>query len=255
MHPPLVYKTYQDVKNNLVYWTIVLLALSTFLVWNQLLTPQQQQTIAQSFSDLAATQVPAPAIWAVIAATYFVTAYLLSYIFQIHDVVYDGHVVHWRQSYDINFILPNLTEPFSKSLPQSFLRLASENRREFMDPYYAYVGDGKPGITDNARVRFYERVTIYWATQLNEIFLIVILLAVSVSVTVGDYPHPTRTLATLYLLLLLLFLANRVILRFSLRSVSKATMDEIKEILDKPQNIHDLTATYQKLCLDHGISP
>lgn len=123
-----------------------------------------------------------------------------------------------------------------------------------MKPYYDFVGDGKKGIEENTRVRFYERVTWYWVTQINEIFILLFLLFIPVYVMA--YPNSSLTtsnLAVFVLVLLALGLTNRWLIRVTLKATSQATLDEIEEILAKPTNITSLKKQYTQLCKTYKI--
>ncbi len=251
---PLVFKTYQDVKNNLAYWTFVLLLISTGVIYLFILNPSQKQTVDTFVTLLGANGFVSALASAFVIVIYAIIAVILIFGIQIHDIVYDSLIIKWRERYDIDFILARLTEPIKQSLPKNFNDYAIQYRYQFMKPYYDFVGDGKKGIEENTRVRFYERVTWYWVTQINEIFILLFLLFIPVYVMA--YPNSSLTtsnLAVFVLVLLALGLTNRWLIRVTLKATSQATLDEIEEILAKPTNITSLKKQYTQLCKTYKI--
>ncbi len=250
---PLVFKTYQDVKNNLAYWTFVILVAMTLTFYYIVLGPTYRQAIDKFVQSLSSSPIYS-ALW-LSTLTLFESfvAVCLIHIFQIHDNVYDKLIVKWREKFDVEFILPKLTEQISYALPKNFLDYAIRYRYKFMKPYYDLVGDGKPGIADNTRVRFYERVTGYWVTQLNEIFILLFLIMTSFYVIFLDTSLTLQTFASLVLVLVGLGLLNRGFVRMAQQATAQATLDEIEEILAKSENLPKLQEQYKKLCAEHKI--
>lgn len=245
---PNVYKTYQDVKNNITYWTIVLLVAIVLPIYPFFLGPVERKTV----SDLAAT-VGGNALFATLAAALIVAlfsaiAYVLIWLFQIHDAFYDGVIIKWRERYDTEFVLPLLTNPFRDALPDCFGSVAKRNRYQFMKPYYEFVGDGKPGIRENTRIRFYERVTAYWNTQVTEVFIVFALIGSCLTVIFySGIAFTVQGFALFEMILIALGILNRWFKRCTLADVEQATKDEIEEILAKPDNVSLLKARYTQL--------
>ncbi len=251
---PLVYKTYQDVKNNLIYWTVILLIPTTIIIYFLFLNQSQQTLISDLITNIGANSLLATLASAICIASYSFLAFVLIYGMQIHDLVYDKYIIKWRERYDTEFILPRLTEPFKDDLPKNFSDYAKHYRYKFMGPYYDFVGDLKGGIEENTRIRFYERVTWYWITQLNEIFILVFLITTPVFVlfTSGANFNLHR-FAIFMLILITLGLFNRWLVRRSLMATTEATQDEINEILAKPKNVKTLRQRFIKLCKENKL--
>ena len=252
--PPLVFKTYQDVKNNLVYWTLVVLLVSTGVIYLVVLNPTQKQVVDAFVTSLGMNGFVSALAGAFVIAIYGIIAIGLIYGIQIHDIVYDRLIIKWRERFDIEFILARLTEPIKQFLPKNFTDYATRYRYEFMKPYYGFVGDGKKGIEENTRIRFYERVTWYWFTQINEILILVFLLIVPVYVIAySGSSMTTSNLAVFMLVLVALGLMNRWFIRLTLKATAQATLDEIEEILTKQENIQSLKERYIQLCSSYKI--
>jgi len=249
---PLVFKTYQDVKNNLIYWTWILLLVSIVVVYRFILNQSQQQVINDFIVSISAGLTVVVSVTLFIA---YVLAICLIYGIQIHDGVYDKLLIKWRENYDVEFILARLTEPIRReALPKNFSDFARHYRSDFMKPYYAYVGDGKPGIQENTRIRFYEKITWYWVTQLNEIFISLFLICTPLYVLAySSNSMSTADLATFILVLIALWVINRWLIRLTRKATTEATLDEIEEILSKPENVNDLKKQYKKLCTTYRL--
>jgi hypothetical protein len=253
-NPPLVFKTYQDVKNNLVYWTFVVLLLSTAVIYLLILNPIQKQAVASFVASLGTNGFVAALAGSLLISIYGIIAIGLIYGIQIHDIVYDRIIIKWRERFDTEFILTKLTEPIKQDLPKNFLDYAIHYRYQFMKPYYYFVGDGKKGIEENTRIRFYERVTWYWITQLNEIFILLFLIGTPIYVLAySSGSLTTSSFAIFVLSLTTLGLVNRWFIRLTLNATAQATLDEIEEILAKPKNIQYLKESYTQLCNSYKI--
>lgn len=247
-NPPLVFKTYQDVKNNLVYWTTVLLLLSTLIIYLLILNQPQQKAVNDFIASLGTNAFVAALSGVSVIGIFFVIAIGLIYGVQIHDLVYDKLIIKWRERFDTEFILHSLTEPIKADLPKNFSDFAIRYRYQFMKPYYEFVGDGKKGIEENTRIRFYERVTWYWITQLNEVFILFFLIGTPVYVLAySSNSISTSTLAAYMLALVGLGIINRWLIRLTKSATAQATQDEIDEILSKQENIDALRERYKQL--------
>lgn len=251
---PLVYKTYQDVKNNLVYWTFILLVASSAIIYFLFLNSIQQDALVSLITNIGANPLFATIAGAILISIYFLAAYLLVYIFQIHDVLYDKFIIRWRERYDIEFIIPRITESFKQQLPKNFTDFTSHYHEKFMVPFYKFVGDRQNGISENTRIRFYESVTPYWATQLNEIFILSFLVITPIFVLQPTHGGFNLTTFSLFMLILIfLALLNRWFIRLTLVNTKKRTEEEIDEILSKSKNKEILRQSYIKLCADNRL--
>jgi hypothetical protein len=219
---PFKFETYQDVKNNLVFWTVVGLYLAGSFVYFWIVPPAHRRVLpgriwlqhVELFTGLG------------------VIAIVLVWGFNIHDQIYDRYIVKWRERYDAKIILPGLCAPFESKLDSRFYSTATANREQFMrDLFYEYVHDRDPKIKQNTLVRFYERITNYWVTQAYEVFLCVVLIVAVVYLPLYRRMNlPWRSpisgiLLTVGLLALNAYLADRARL-----SVQKSTEEEIQEI-------------------------
>lgn len=121
-----------------------------------------------------------------------------------------------------------------------------------MKPYYEFVGDGKTGIDDNTRVRFYERVTWYWISQLNEIFIIVLIISSLLYTAIQNNPSLQPNAISLLIMTGFGFM-NRWFAGYFREKVKDATKDEIEEILSKQENIERLKEQFIHLCNTHQL--
>jgi hypothetical protein len=120
--------------------------------------------------------------------------------------------------------------------------------------YYPYVGDRDLKIPKNKLVRFYEVVTVYWLTQINEI----VLLALSAMVVYYGFRGPSEILyrTTLFsdlVIVIVAFVVNRAWVRSSRSKVRRATEEEIWAILDSPDLRNDLERRLVRICQDYSI--
>lgn len=181
----------------------------------------------------------------------YVFAIFFFEILKIHDHFYDKLIIKWRERYDLTYIIPNLIIPIIGNLPSGILNLALTNRKKFMDIFYDYVGDGKVGITDNTRVRFYEKITLYWITQINEIFLLIFLIGTPIyKITFPIFTLQSSKFYWIILLSIILIITNRWLMRKVLKSVAIATEDQIREIYLSEENKGKIISSFIALVKD-----
>lgn len=250
------YKTYQDVRRNLFFYSIPVLVLAGFLDFFFILPAGNREAI----SSLAKSLTDSP-VWKGVLNTgcgliiFILVAFLLTEILQVHDRWYDKYVVRWRERYDTDFILPRLIQPFSSGTNYRFYEEAEQHAGRFLeDLYYPFVGDRDVKIPKNKLLRFYEVVTIYWLTQINEI----VLISAAVLVLYFRFAGPADLGYRTHLLddsiaVCVLWILNRVWVWFSRNSVRNATEDEIRAIHANLELKAELEQRLIRLCKDYSI--
>jgi hypothetical protein len=170
------YQTYQDVRKNLFRYSIPFLIVAGFFCYRYMLPASHQTAIYTLFASLSQNEMWKGIFGAGAGVVIFsVIAFLLTEVFQVHDQWYDKYFTKWRHSYAIDFILPRLVQPFGNKLNYRFLEEAETRTRQFQeDLYYPFVGDQDMKIPKNKLTRFYEVITLYWLTQINEIVLLMV---------------------------------------------------------------------------------
>jgi len=203
------------------------------LVYYFLVPDIQRQAIEWFIRSYISDSMPKLVTDASLVGVLGLVCWLSVFIFEVHDKIYDRYVVRWRHYYDLDFILPTLTRPFACNMDPRFFRTAQQNMDEFMKPYYEFVGDGEREfpITKNLLVRFYESVTKYWITQINEILLIgAFVLDMVFFFIYRQLRLPIDRVAVWSLVLPILFFLNRIAADQSRNPVRRATLDEIDDI-------------------------
>jgi len=230
MFPSIHPKQYQDVKANLNWYTTIILALIGFILYLFFLPPEHKQTLNTIFGQIPSSQIVGSGI---ILAIFGFIGWLFVFCFEFHDKVYDRYFVKWRFYYDLYFILPYLVRPFAHKLDKRFFDEAENHRDDFMKPFYHFVADyeHEHKIKQNLIVRFYEIVTKYWITQMNEIMLFLLLLVNFAYFFVYTcLKIPLNPIVVMNFIVMVLFLLNRLAVKKTKISVWKATSDEIEEI-------------------------
>jgi len=253
LNAPLVYKTYQDVKNNLIYWTFILICISLAMVYFLFLEQKHRNWLIDLVTKIGSNSLISTLAAAVLIGAITIIAIILISGIEIHDKIYDKLFIKWRDTYDVELILTNLIEPIRTELPKNFKDFARKYKYEFMKPFYEYVGDGKSGIAENTRIRFYERATLYWATQLNEIFIVIFLVWSPVYLIINQDNNVDDRIAFFMLALIVVAFLNRWAIRKTRQEMAQATLDEIEEIISKTNNVKSLKNRYKKLCATYKI--
>lgn len=244
------YETYQDVRRNLFWYSIIPLNISGFLVFYGII-PSAHQQIILSVIQSVTSQTIFHYITGLVAFTGL--AYLLTEIIKIHDRWYDKYIIKWRFRYATDYILPRLIHPFSCKINYRFHNIAEQNVGDFQERlYYPFVGDRDNKIGSNLLVRFYEEVTIYWLTQINEIMIVISLF---IGLWYSWLPITGQNYQTLLwrtnTILVIFFILNRIWVSVSRENVRKATDEEIKAI--HSQYMPELEGRIKKTCADYQI--
>jgi hypothetical protein len=250
------YDTYQDVRKNLFFYSIPFLIGAGFFCYWQILPPDHQQAIWSLLSYISNSEG-----WKAVSGTgvgivlFSIFAFLLTELFQVHDQLWDKYLKKWRHGYAVDFILPRLVQPFGSHLNYRFREEAESRTGSFQkDLYYPFVGDRDLKIPKNKLVRFYEVITVYWLTQINEIVLIILGVTVTVYAWIGPADAAYRsTLLRDCGTLIVAFLINRLWARMALRKVRHATEEEIRAIHENPDLLSDLETRLKALCANYNI--
>ena len=225
--------TYQQVKANLSWYMGFASGIFAVLIYFFLVPDAQHHAIEEFIKGHTSDSFPKLLTDASMVALLGFVCWLLVFIFEMHDKIYDRYVIKWRHYYDLDFILPSLTRPFACEMDPQFFQAAQKNMYEFMKPYYEFVGDGERQypITKNLLVRFYESVTKYWITQINEILLIgAFILDLFYFFIYRLLQLPIDRVAVWSLILPIFFLLNRIAAEQAKKAVRRATLDEIEDI-------------------------
>ncbi len=227
--PTAKLETYQDVKVNLTWYTSVLLLgifiLGCFLLFGETFV-EWLKNFKEKWINNLGSAVSIMFIFSFIS-------WVLVYLLEIHDKIYDRYVIRWRYYYTLDFLLPYLTRPIANRLDKSFWHKASQNIYQFMKPFYVFVGDGEDEsrINKNLRVRFYEKVMKYWITQINEIVLFSYFITIVFLTYKKTLPYTKLTYS--YMVISIFFLINRLLIKLFRDGTRQATMDEIEAIHEK----------------------
>jgi hypothetical protein len=190
------YETYQDVRRNLFFYSIPVLVVAGICAFLFVLPPTLQQTISDQLESLTNSTIGKGILkFGSGVVVFALIAFLMTEILQVHDRWYDRHFVKWRYEYAVDFILPRLIQPFASQTNYRFYEEAALHVKEFQERlYYPFVGDRDLKIPKNKLLRFYEVVTIYWLTQINEIVILFLAILLIVCRFVGPADLSYRTL-------------------------------------------------------------
>jgi hypothetical protein len=248
-------KVYQDVQKSVHFFTVWFLLLLGALVYWLELPPAHRRLFGSVFGAIkhAETAIGTGLVMAGVVAL----GWWLIFDREIYDKWWDKHVVQWRYRYSVDFIIPRLYRPFDDRLGPAFYKRAEERPREFLQPFYFFVGDDDHPmhIPPNFVTRFYVRVTKYWITQVVEVFTVLALLsAVPYAVYYGLNHVPTGRLLAFVLIAGLLLFFNGMVARSALVGVREATEDEIEAIHSDPNRLAELEKRTEQLCSQFALS-
>ena len=250
------YETYQDVRKNLFFYSLPSLIVAGFFCYWRILPLAHQAAIWSVFSYVSNSEG-----WKIVSGggvgivLFSAIAYLMTEVFQVHDQVWDKYVKKWRYYYAIDYILPRLVQPFACHLNYRFMEEAETRVGAFQkELYYPFVGDRDAKIPKNKLVRFYEVITVYWLTQINEIVLFILGTVLTAYAFSGPADLGYRTLLLGDCgILILLFLVNRLWAGHALAKVRRATEEEIRAIHADGTLLAELESRLKNLCSNYSI--
>lgn len=254
MDPRFSYETYQDVRNNVFKYSVVLLNVAGWAVLAWVVPPAVQSWLASLVGQLLPEPWKALVNTVGVLGVFALVAFALVELFKVHDRFYDKYIIRWRASYDSGFILPALAKPFAGRLDERFFKMLKTHREEFMYAlWYPFVSDRDTKIGKNDLVRFYERVTIYWLTQMNELVVLVVIVAAGLGWALGPVtPEYRAILRTVTVVALLCGGLNRLWVRSSREGVREATAVEIEAVTT--EHLPELERRLAMLCAKHAMA-
>ncbi len=227
-------ETYQDVKNTLAWWGTPVWAGATMALWYMALLPDHRQAVIDLVPGVKEWGANVGVLAALLALSAFVSQVMV-HILEVDDHLYDRYVIKWRDRYAREEMIPELLRPHAGKLPQGFSTTAIDSPRQTLKRlFYPFAADRDARIGQNFLVRFYERITKYWLTQVAEVALL--LLAFLTALYAGiwrDWPWPASTAILMLMIILGLFIGNRLLAYLARRSVWEATQAEIQAIHSK----------------------
>lgn len=229
-----VFITYQDVKTNLAKWSVPIWGLFVILIWRVVLHDSHRTWLLEQFPywEEWARNLGAITVAFILGGG---LAQLLVHIVEIHDHIYDKYIVKWRKKYVLESIIPELLKPVLNRLPANALEVSRQNWKLCMKRlFYYFATDYEPKINQNLLVRFYERVTKYWLSQLAEVSLIMLAI-LTVAYGILEYliwglDFPIRLLWLVLIVIVIFIVVKRISITLR-RTVWDATKDEIEAII------------------------
>ncbi len=250
------YETYQDVRRNLFLYSIPVLIVAGFFAYFCILPSSYQQQLTSLGQLLTESPIWKGVLGGISGILLFtLVAFLMTEIFQVHDQWYDKFIIRWRFRYATDFILPRLVQPFASFMNYRFYDEAEKSVRQFQEVlYYPFVGDRDLKIPKNALVRFYEVVTVYWLTQINEIVISVLAIGTMVFRFFGPADLQYRTVLLNDLIVMgVAWVVNRIWVQSSRGKVRRATEDEIRAIHEDEDLRADLERRLKQLCRNYSV--
>lgn len=251
------YKTYQDVRHNTVLYFLPVIYILSFTFYYYILPTSYKIEIDKFIGNILTENLIAK-FWIKGISNiliFSIISFFLIEILKIHDLFYDRYIIRWRKYYDRDFILPRLCKPFlSSTNSDRFFEEANLHKGKFMQElYYYFVGDEAEKINKNTRIRFYEVITIYWFTQINELIFLITFLTINI---LAIYTQDTLLLKRLpFYILFLIFLTiiNWLWKRANHPKVENATTSQINEIHSSQENMAELKNKFIEICDNYKI--
>lgn len=246
------YETYQDVKATLAWWSMPIWSFFAFAMYFFVLSDAHRLALVAAIPGVADWVAKSSAI-AIILALGGSIAYFTTHIVELHDKWYDRYIVQWRDNYARTKMIPELLRPYDAKLPRNAVELLSRKPSATLSAlFYRFASDRDMTIRKNLVVRFYERITKYWLSQMTEIAcLSFIFSAAAYSTLSGAWPAPPPTILSVIVAVGIL-VAARIVAHHLRRRVWEATRDEIGDIHES--HAAEFEQALVACCQENGIS-
>jgi hypothetical protein len=170
-------KSYNDVRKTITVGNCAFAIVWLIFAYLLVLAPAHKRAFESLFDWVKLNPFVGPLL--TLAAVGWVWGYLTTFMFSIHDRVYEPHLVNWRASYDADFILRSLCLPYSSRVSSRMFEIAFTDKKirdSLMQRlFYKFIGDSK-APHEELRERFYTKIRDYWLLVIAEIYCIAFLL-------------------------------------------------------------------------------
>ncbi len=246
------YDTYQDVKSTLAWWSVLPWSTVVLVIYFAVLTEQHRSAVGNAIPGLPDWIADAGIITVAIVVGGII-AHVATHVLELHDHWYDRYIVRWRDRYAKEKMIPALIEPYRSKLPENAVELLGlQPGRTLKALFYPFASDRDMKIRKNLVVRFYERITKYWLSQMVEVACIsLVLFTVTYATILWEWPPRDRIGGTVGAAVIVFVLAH--IAAWQLRGVVwDATREEIQDIHDSYGA--EFEQALVKYCASHGIT-
>lgn len=234
-------KSYNDVRKTITKGNCAFAVVWLIFVYLLVLTPAHKHAFESLFSWVKVNQVVGPLATLVGAGA--IWGYVTTFMFSIHDRLYEPHLVSWRASYDADFILRSLCFPYSSRISSRIFENAFTDKKirdSLMQRlFYKFIGDSK-APHEELRERFYTIIRDYWLLVIAESYCIAFLIAATLYCIIAAHSTSlcVALLIALIASLLLRFWSNRFLPRIRPVTVEQINVihlehrDEFEKALD-----------------------
>ncbi len=242
-------KNYNDLRKTLVFANIVLAAGWLALIYAFVLLPRHKLAFQGVFSALKLDPFWGSIITISLIAG--VWGFATTFLFRLHDRLYEPHLVSWRAAYETDFILRSLAVAYPQSVPERFFERAFDDEtlraRCMQRLFYRFTGDSKTPHQELLE-RFYATIQNYWLVVLAEVYCLAFLIFAAVySYFAGQASPPYRT----WIAVLLAAIGLRIWSNHYLPKIRPITSEQVYVVLQEHRDefneaMEKLLAEYEK---------
>jgi hypothetical protein len=242
-------KSYSDVRQTISMGNGIFAICVIICAYLFVLSPAHKHFLEALFSNTKINPVLGP--YLTIAIVGGIWGYLTTFMFSFHDRIYEPHIVNWRASYEVDFILRSLCFPYSQYVSPRLFEIAYTDkvaRASFMQRlFYKFIGDSKASH-EELRERFYTIIRNYWLIVLAELYCIAFLVTASFYCIFSPPPTPPYIALLAMALVSLLF---RVWANHILPEVRPITIEQVRAI--QTEHKDELEAALQGILTEHSL--
>jgi len=224
-------KSYNDVRNTFVVANVALAAGWLALVYDPALTPAHNVAFRKALGAIKLDPLLGSILTVTLAAG--VWGFIATFLLRLHDRLYEPHLVSWRASYEVDYILRTLCASYPQPVSEQFFERAFNDeaaRAKFMQRlFYKFIGDSKTAHQELLE-RFYTTIRNYWLLVLAEIYCVGFMIFTAFyCYLAGQTTPPYR--AWTAVLLACIFL--RVWSNRYLRTIRPITAEQVSAVLQE----------------------
>jgi hypothetical protein len=224
-------KSYNDLRITFAAANVAFAALCLALFYESALTPAHKVIFQGAMASIKIDPLLRSILTLSLAVG--VWGYVTTYLFRLHDRLYEPHLVSWRAGYEADYILRSLCAAYPQRVSEQFFERAFDDekaRARFMQRlFYKFIGDSKTPHQELLE-RFYTTIRNYWLLVLAETYSLGFLIITAIYSYLARQTNPPYRawIAVLLAAILLRVWANRY-----LRHIRPITAEQISAVMQE----------------------
>lgn len=242
-------KSYNDLRNTFAAANVVFAAGWLSLFYESALTSAHKVIFQGALSIIRLDPLLGSIFTISLAAG--VWGFVTTFLFRLHDRLYEPHLVSWRAGYEADYILRSLCAGYGQTVSERFFELAFTDetvRQKFMQRlFYKFTGDSKKPHQELLE-RFYTTIRNYWLLVLAETYCLGFMIFTAFYCYLAGQTAPPYRAWTAVLLAAVAF---RVWSNRYLRKIRPITAEQVSAVLQ--EHLEDFRSALGTLLTEYKL--